>query len=163
MVGYNSKKRMGRKGQAATEYIHTYGWVILTMVLIGGAMLYYNVSNAKPLVPLECRFLSGINCLDADVDQNLLSLVLLNEFGFTIGNITMNITGTCDSIANTTDGNPYGNLNVLLTNQQSRYVLECQNISNMRLTERITIAYRNVDTDQLHIKTGKLEYSPTGG
>jgi hypothetical protein len=111
---------------------------------------------------LECTFLSGISCLDADVEETLLSLVVVNEFGFALGNISMNITGTCNSSANTTDGNPYGNLNVLLANKQATYVFECQNLTNMRVTERINMDYRNVETGQQHIKVGKLEYSPTG-
>ncbi|MBW2996825.1 hypothetical protein KY349_00625 [Candidatus Woesearchaeota archaeon] len=156
------RKRLNRKAQAATEFIHTYGWVILAIIVLGGAMLYYNTSRATYFLPLECSFLSGVNCLDADVDQTLLSIVVVNEFGFVMSNITANMTGTCNSTANTTDGNPYGNLNVLLANQQTLYVFECQNISGMRVTEHITFGYRNVETGQEHIKKGKLEYSPTG-
>jgi hypothetical protein len=51
---------------------------------------------------------------------------------------------------------------VLLVNQQATYVFECQNITNMRLTEHIGMGYINVETGQQHIKVGKLEYSPTG-
>jgi hypothetical protein len=165
MVKHNRicrKRRAGRKAQAALEYVHTYGWVLLVMIVLGGAMLYYSSTSDKHVVPLDCAFLSGINCLDADVDENLLSLVVVNGFGFAIGNFSINITGTCNSTANTTDGNPYSNLNVLLNNQQTTYTFECQNLTDMRLEERIVISYRNVETDEQHLKVGKLLYSPTG-
>jgi hypothetical protein len=153
---------MGRKAQAAMEYVHTYGWVLLAVAMLSGILLYYNVSRAQTLLPLECTFLSGIRCLDSHVDEDLLSIVVVNEFGFTLSNISINMTGTCDSEANTSDGNPYGNLNVLLANQQAMYVFECQNLTNMRVTERIAMGYRNLNTGEAHMKVGKLEYSPTG-
>jgi hypothetical protein len=157
-----AKKRIGKKAQAATEYVHTYGWILLAVLVIGGATLYFNMSRTTYLIPLECSFLSGIECLDAGASDTLLSLVVVNELGFAVSNITLNMTGTCNSTANTTDGNPYGNPNVLLANQQATFVVECQNISNMRLEEHIKFAYRNVETDQMHLKAGRLDYSPTG-
>ncbi len=155
-----SRISKSRKGQAATEYIHTYGWIILSVIMLGGVIFYHNISNAKYLVPKGCDFLSGINCLGADVQEDLLSIVLLNEFGFALKNITMNVTGTCNSTANTSDGNSYGNLNVLLENKQTIYTFECQNLSGFDVEEKITLDYINVNTDQRHIKIGKLVYSP---
>lgn len=156
------KLRRSRKGQAATEYIHTYGWIFLSVIMLGSVVFYHNISNAKYLVPKGCDFLSGINCLDAGVQEDELSIVLVNEFGFGLGNITMNITGTCNATANTTDGNPYGNLNVLLENKQAKYTFVCQNLTGMDVEGLINIGYRNVETDQMHVKIGKLVYSPDG-
>ncbi|MBW2972437.1 hypothetical protein KY359_05360 [Candidatus Woesearchaeota archaeon] len=151
----------GKKAQAATEYLHTYGWIFMSILMLAGVMVYYNTTRVQYFLPLECSFLSGLRCLDADVEETLLSFVVVNEFGFTLSNLTMNITGTCNSTANTTDGNPFGNAHVLLPNQQALYVLECQNITNMKLTEIVTFRYLNSETGEEHIKVGKLEYSPT--
>ncbi|MFC1741322.1 hypothetical protein ACFL3V_02195 [Nanoarchaeota archaeon] len=156
------RKRIGKKAQAATEYVHTYGWAFLAFIVIGGVTLYYSLSNTQSIIPLECQFLSGIDCLDSTTDENLLSIVVVNGFNFALSNITMNVTGTCNSTANTTDGNMYGNLNVLLENQQTTYVFECQNLSNMDVEEQMTVGYRNIETGQQHIKVGKLQFSPTG-
>jgi hypothetical protein len=156
-----SMKR-SKKAQVAIEYIHTYGWVFLTALVVGGVLIYYNVGNAKHIVPMECAFLSGINCFDSSVDESLLSLSLVNEFSFAVSNITMSVNGTCNSTANTTDGNPYGNPNVMLANHQYILLFECQNLTNMRLSETIEMRYVNVETGQQHVKVGKLEYSPTG-
>ena len=163
MSRMNRNRHMNKKAQAAMEFMHTYGWVILAVIVLGGTMLYYSASSATTFLPLECSFLSGINCLDASVDETLLSIAVVNEFGFAISNITANIIGTCNSTANTTEGNPYNNPHVLLANKQADFVFECQNLTGMRVTEHIVFTYRNVETDQLHLKRGKLEYSPTGG
>ena len=148
-----------RKGQAATEYIHTYGWIILSVMMLGGVIFYHNISNAKYLVPTGCDFLSGLRCIDADVEHDLLSIVVINEFGFALSNVTLNITGTCNSTANTSDGNLYGNLNVLLENKQTIYTFECQNLTGLQVDELIVADFINVNTDQRHIKIGKLVYS----
>jgi hypothetical protein len=134
----------------------------MATIMLTGVALYFNVSRAQYLVPLECNFLSGLNCLDASVDETLVMLSVVNEFGFVISNISMNMTGTCNSTANTSDGNPYGNLNVLLANKQTTYVFECQNLTNMRVTEKLSVSYRNLETGEGHVKVGKLQYSPTG-
>ena len=143
------------------EYVHTYGWVLLAVTVIGAMTVNYNVSSADYLVPKECIFFSGVDCLDMVVDQNLLSIVLVNEFGFALGNLSLEISGTCNSTANTTDGNPYANPNVLVENQQATFVFECaEDLTDRRLSEDITILFRSVDTGEAHVKLGTLEYAP---
>lgn len=153
---------MNRKGQVVMEYIHTYGWILLVVMVISGVVLYYNMSRPQYLVPVECSFLSGIECLDAVVDETLLSIELVNGLGFAISNMTLTLNGTCNSTANTSDINPYGNPNVLQVNQQATVVFECQNLTNMKVSERITLLYRSVETDKMHIKVGKLQIRPGG-
>lgn len=150
----------GRKAQVAMEYIHTYGWILLAVMALGGMLFYYNISRADYLVPHGCSFLSGINCLGSDVEEDLLKISVVNEFGFAISNISITITGTCNSTANTTDGNPHGNLNVMLANKQTIYTFECQNLTGMEVVEHIDMSYVNVESGQPHFKVGKLEYSP---
>jgi hypothetical protein len=156
------KRIRGRKAQAAMEYVHTYGWILLSVIVLGGVLLYYNISKVQQILPMECAFLSGLSCLDADVDGTQLSFVVVNGFGFALSNVSMNMTGTCNSTANTTPGNPYGNLNVLLENQQAIYVFDCPDMTNMKLEEKISVSYRNIETGEQHVKVGKLYYSPTG-
>ncbi len=147
-----------KKGQAAMEFIHTYGWVLATVIILGGAAIYYNMHTNKQVLPKECTILSGIRCVDVKAEENLLTLDLLNEFGFAISNITANITGTCNSTANTTDGNPYNNPESILANQEIKLVFECQNLTGKEVEEKISIRYRNIESDQFHIKVGNLQY-----
>jgi hypothetical protein len=161
-ISFFRKPLSSRRAQAATEYLHTYGWIFLSAVVIGGVLLYFNVSRADYLVPKECKFLSGIRCIDVVVDESLLSIAVINEFGFAAGNISVSIEGTCNSTANTTDGNPYGNLNVILANKQTIYFFECQNLTNMNVYEVLLMNYTNVESGQRHFKKGKLQYSSTG-
>jgi hypothetical protein len=160
MANKNNTK-FGKRGQAATEYLHTYGWVFLSAMVVGGVLIYYNFSSSKSVIPNECTFLSGISCLDEHVEGSLLSISIVNEFGFAISNISISVNGTCNSTANTTDGNPYGNPNVMLENAQANFHFDCQDLSDMNLEEDIHMNYVAVNTGASHVKRGHLDYSPT--
>jgi len=53
---------MVRKGQAAMEYLTTYGWAILILVIVMGALLYLGVFNASGRVPERCSLPAGMSC-----------------------------------------------------------------------------------------------------
>ncbi len=150
-----------RKAQAVMEYLHTYGWVFLTVVILGGSLLYYNATHSESLLPKECTFLSGIRCMDGVAEESMLTISVLNEFGFDISNISVNIIGTCNSTANTSDGNMYSNPNVLLSNQQHTFIMDCQNLTGLKVSEKIIFNYTSVQSGESHIKVGKMEYWPT--
>ena len=56
-----------KKGQAAFEYLTTYGWVIM-FVLIGiGAILYFDLGGMVSILPERCWFGSQLVCEDYSV------------------------------------------------------------------------------------------------
>jgi hypothetical protein len=148
------------KSQVAMEYMHTYGWIFVSALLLIGALYYYNVTHGDELIENSCIFLSGIKCLDVGVEDNLLSLVVLNGLGFSVSNISFAVEGTCNSTANTTDGNPYGNPVVLLSNQQSVFIFDCQNLTGLKLEENLGFSYMSVESGQVHVKAGSMRYYP---
>lgn len=75
---------MVRKGQAAMEYLMTYGWAILVIVIVLAALLYLGVFNLGEKVPDQCRFKVGIMCTDAKMTPattNTLTVKLQNTMG----------------------------------------------------------------------------------
>ena len=48
------------RGQAAMEYLMTYGWAILVIVIVLAALLYLGIFNVKP--PEVCTMPSGMTC-----------------------------------------------------------------------------------------------------
>lgn len=50
------------KGQAATEFIMTYGWAILAVMVSIGALAYFGVLNPSEYLPERCMMTSGFNC-----------------------------------------------------------------------------------------------------
>ncbi len=41
---------LGKKGQSALEYLMTYGWAILIIIIVGGVLYYYGVFSPSKLV-----------------------------------------------------------------------------------------------------------------
>lgn len=158
----SSKSLLGKRAQAATEYLHTYGWVFLVIIAAGGFLAYYNYSHADNFVPQGCFFLSGIECLDVLVEDDLVSVVILNGLGFAISDMSMSMYGTCDSAANHSEGNPYSNPSVMLELQQYMVVFECQNLSGLDAEETLRLDFVNVETGESHTKFGSFKYSPDG-
>ncbi|MFH1470872.1 MAG: hypothetical protein ABIF01_03940 [Candidatus Micrarchaeota archaeon] len=70
---------MFRRAQAAMEYLMTYGWAILAIVIVLGALLYLGVFSLASKAPDFCRPQVGMHCtswrLDAS-DDNATVLII---------------------------------------------------------------------------------------
>ena len=45
---------MKKKAQAAMEFLMTYGWAILVVLIVIGALAYFGVLNPQNLLPEKC-------------------------------------------------------------------------------------------------------------
>jgi len=63
-----------KKGQAAMEFLMTYGWAILVVLIALGALFYLGVFNPK--VPNTCNIPAPFNCQDVKLDDIANSLTL---------------------------------------------------------------------------------------
>jgi uncharacterized protein (UPF0333 family) len=84
-----------RKGQVALEFLMTYGWAFLIILVVIGAFVYFDVFNSSRLVSESCTFPAGISCIDqtAKASDSNISVILRNGFGTSIivdRNTTMN-------------------------------------------------------------------------
>ena len=48
-----------KKAQAAMEFLMTYGWAILVVLVVIGALAYFGVLNPRNLVPNSCKMTAG--------------------------------------------------------------------------------------------------------
>ncbi len=58
---------MFRKAQAAMEFLMTYGWAILVVLVVIGALAYFGVLSPSMLMPEKCTFGTGISCVDYSI------------------------------------------------------------------------------------------------
>ncbi len=72
---------MFKKAQAAMEFLMTYGWAILVVLVVIGALAYFGVLSPSTLLPEKCTFPVSVNCVDHSVSQTAVTLVLLNGAG----------------------------------------------------------------------------------
>lgn len=80
-----------RRGQAALEYLVTYGWGILAVLVAIGALSYFGLFDVERYLPNRCAFGAQLECADyqlqasSDADYaGFISLRLRNNFGESI-------------------------------------------------------------------------------
>ncbi|MBR9692563.1 hypothetical protein GOV07_01385 [Candidatus Woesearchaeota archaeon] len=85
---------MKRRAQASLEYIITYGWAFLVILIVIGALAYFGVLNPSKWVPDDCDFGAQLECVDYQVraGANDISLFVRNNFGKEIDITDVKIT-----------------------------------------------------------------------
>ena len=93
---------MNKRGQAALEFLMTYGWAILVVMVIIGALAYFGVLNPTMFVPERCSLGSGLVCdtflLSHRADTTNITIRLENSLGRDITLLDFNITYDADNI-----------------------------------------------------------------
>ena len=69
-----------RKSQAAMEFLMTYGWTILVVLLVAAALVYFDVLNPSKFLPDMCN-VQGFTCEDFRVNTDTVTLYLTNNIG----------------------------------------------------------------------------------
>ena len=55
-----------KKAQASIEFLLTYGWAILVVLLVIGALVYFGVLNPRQFLPTKCK-IDGFWCNDYQI------------------------------------------------------------------------------------------------
>ncbi len=71
----------GMKGQAAIEFLMTYGWAIMAVLVMIGAMSYLGLLSPSAFLPEKCEIVVGFTCTDFQVTRNEVTLNLINALG----------------------------------------------------------------------------------
>ena len=78
-----------RKGQAAMEFLMTYGWAILVVLIAIGALAYFGVLSPERFLPEKCVLSSG-------------SGLFCDDHSAAVGSVTMRIKNLLDNNVNVT-------------------------------------------------------------
>ena len=84
---------MRKKSQAALEFIMTYGWAILVVLVAVGALAYFGVLSPDKFLPSKCVLQSGIACLDHKVTSTQVQVVIQNSLGFDLTSVIVKAGG----------------------------------------------------------------------
>lgn len=95
-----------RKGQAAMEFLMTYGWAILVVLVAIGALAYFGVLSPSKFLPKSCTLEPGMGCEEfkADLSDNNVQLLLRNGGGSDLTSVTVAVEG-CTGADSGADGN----------------------------------------------------------
>jgi len=70
-----------KKGQAAMEFLMTYGWAILVVLVAIGALAYFGVLNPDKLLPNQCRLAQGLYCKSYKAQTTGVTILMTNSLG----------------------------------------------------------------------------------
>jgi hypothetical protein len=148
-----------RKGQAAIEFLVTYGWAILGAMIAIGALSYFGIFNTQRYVSDVCYFGDQITCEDYIAYNNgTVGLILRNNFGV---NIDINSTtfksdyGTV--ICNTSDRIiPQLNIEPGDTFNITCNITSTTIPTNSKLKYKTIITFQRTTSDNLHNQTGDV-------
>lgn len=94
----NKRNFRGRRGQQAMEYMVTYGWAFVVIIVTIGAFAYFGLLNPEKYLPNRCDFGMQLKCidylmLDAQPDNGFVYLRFQNAFGENITIINVQTPG----------------------------------------------------------------------
>ncbi len=84
-----------KRGQSALEYLVTYGWAILAIVIIGGVLWYFGIFNPSQFAgDKQCGGFAAFTCGDFKVSTaGTLTISLNNKVGGSINTVAANLGG----------------------------------------------------------------------
>ena len=86
------------KGQAAMEFLMTYGWAILVVLIAIGALAYFGVLNPSRFLPSSCTLMPGLSCDSFKVDaiSPHITLIIRNGLGQDLTSLSVTSVGDLD-------------------------------------------------------------------
>jgi hypothetical protein len=142
--------KMPRKSQAAMEFLMTYGWAILVVLVAIGALAYFGVLSPDRFLPSKCTLPAGIACTDFKIDASgsQVHVVLRNGLGFDATGMQVDVQG-----CTTSDATPA----TLGNGQQVEYIATgCTLTSGSKFSGDFNVTYTNADTSLQHKAQGSL-------
>lgn len=92
-----------RRGQAALEYLVTYGWAFLVILIVIGGLAYFGFLSPSKFLPDRCELGQQLECVDWEVIANSpdtndghLNLYVRNNFGVDIWLKKISVIGAQD-------------------------------------------------------------------
>jgi hypothetical protein len=139
---------MGKKSQAAMEFLMTYGWAILVVLVAIGALAYFGVLSPDKFLPSRCSLPAGISCIDhkAVASDSEVRVVLKSGLGFDTTGVTAAVSGCTTSLSTTLDNGE----------QKTLTATTCGLTSGSKFSGELNLTYTNSDSGLSHTVQGSI-------
>jgi len=86
-----------KKGQAALEFLTTYAWAFLVILIMIGALAYFGILSPSRLLPDRCNFGPEVDCRDFQITHGTgtdgtIKIKLKNNVGEAINIDSMSVS-----------------------------------------------------------------------
>lgn len=147
-----------RKAQAAIEFLMTYGWALLAVLVAIGALAYFGVLDPSKILPERCNFQQELPCTGFQINTTHVKFELKNAAAQVV-NITKlqykEATANAFQDCKTLTPNPIGKI---LIEQKKLITCEFQTPyeSGRRLKLKFNVEWNNDNPNFSHVGAGEI-------
>jgi len=146
----NKLRKRDKRGQAAMEFLMTYGWAILAAVIVIGVLASFGVFSPSTYVPNRCILSAPLGCNAGTVNTTAIQLEIRNGGGeqYSVTGITVSgctATGIVPALPDTLGD---GELKV--------YTLDCAQTAGQKFQGDITVSYTKSGSALTLTSTGDI-------
>ena len=144
-----------KKSQAAIEFLVTYGWAILGVIVVLGALTYFGIFNTQKYTQDMCNLGDQFRCEDYIVHQDgWIAFKIRNNFGVSIDITKVELTSDYGN-------NPDCALAKTAASGSLTEIKECKITSgtfpiNDKARIKIKITFKRTLSENVHIQTGDI-------
>lgn len=73
-----------RRGQAALEFLTTYGWAFLVILVMIGALSYFGVLDVSRFIPDSCKLDGNLECPAYALSQDMVQMQIRSNLAETV-------------------------------------------------------------------------------
>ena len=104
------KSNIFKKSQAALEFLTTYGWAFLVILIMIGTLAYFGILSPGKILPNRCNFGSEFQCIDYQISAtgNTFKVRLKQNIGepIDVSAITLSSESATQYACSTPPANP---------------------------------------------------------
>jgi preprotein translocase subunit YajC len=138
-----------KTAQALMEFIMTYGWAILVVLIAVIALTYFGIINPQEALAKKCITAQGINCIAYKAQETKVTLNLQNKLNkeIKIKQIELADEKNCEPAS----------FDIILKNKESsEFKILCDLIPGNMVTSKLIISYDEIDGLKDQINSGSL-------
>lgn len=145
-----------KKGQAAMEFLMTYGWAILVVLAAIGALAYFGVLSPDRFMPSKCLVSGGFSCVEYKLDDtaNEARIYLQNNLGVDADYVNVTAKNKAGNDCTVTGGDLENVNNGAKTTVITFTNCNLQNSSSFN--GDITVTYKKSQETETHTASGSL-------
>ncbi len=135
------------KAQAAMEFMMTYGWAILAVLLTITALAYFGVLAPLRFTSNTCTIMPGITCVDSKIEESQITLTVKNGIGYDLKDFSIK-SNACSGASST---------QIAVLSQATLHqvtITGCNFVPGSKIKDEIEITY--TEKSLSHTRSGNL-------
>ena len=156
------QRKSYRKSQASFEFLTTYVWAFLVILITIGALYYFGIFDFAKYLPQKCVFSSQLKCVDFGLRPGEVRLKLVNNLGEDIQVNIIQITNDANPPVSCPSITPPVPISWQRATDKEFIFTSCSGgayLPDSRVELKVTLTYFAINTPSqpLHVVNGKID------